>query len=156
MKRFTLAAAAVLTGSLGVFAVTAAASPLPAPPNPATPAHPAPSKEATGARVVELPAAAGPGQPKDVQVLVDEAALKLATIVLRRGTVLPQHSSPVPVTILALQGSGTVTTGTERLPLNATHAVVLAPNVPHGVEPDAGTDMVLLVHHLGHGEKAHP
>lgn len=105
-------------------------------------------------RVVELPASAGPGEPREVHVLVDEPALKLATIVLRRGTVLPVHQSPVPVTIHALQGAGTVTAGSERLRIDPTHGVVLAPNVPHAVEPDAQTDVVLLVHHLGRGEEA--
>ena len=102
-------------------------------------------------RVVELPA----GEPREVRVLVDEPALKLASIVLRGGTVLPTHHSEVPVTIMALQGSGTVVAGAERLRLDPTHAVVLAPNVPHAVEPDTGTDLVLLVHHLGRGEEHH-
>jgi len=88
-------------------------------------------------------------------VLVDEPALKLASIVLRAGTVLPSHHSEVPVTIMALQGSGTVVCGTERLRLDTTHAVILAPNVPHAVEPDAGTDLVVLVHHLGRGAEHH-
>ena len=86
-----------------------------------------------------------------MRVLVDEPALKLASIVLRAGTVLPTHHSEVPVTITALHGSGTVVAGAERLRLDPTHAVVLAPNVPHSVEPDTGTDLVLLVHHLGSG-----
>jgi quercetin dioxygenase-like cupin family protein len=104
-------------------------------------------------RVVELPSAADAGRPREVRVLVDEPALKLASIVLRAGTVLPTHHSEVPVTIVALYGSGTVVAGSERLRLDTTHAVVLAPNVPHAVEPDAGTDLVLLVHHLGRGEE---
>lgn len=89
-------------------------------------------------------------------MLVDEPALKLASIILRGGTVLPTHQSAVPVTITALQGSGAVVAGSERLRLDATHAVVLAPDVPHAVEPDPGTDLVLLVHHLGRGEEHHP
>lgn len=106
-------------------------------------------------RVVELPGVPGPGEPRQVQVLVDEPALKLASIVLRAGTVLPSHHSAVPVTIVALHGSGTVVAGAERLRLDVTHAVVLAPNVPHAVEPDPGTDLVLLVHHLGRGKEQH-
>lgn len=106
-------------------------------------------------RAVELPGPPGTGQPREVRVLVDEPALKLASIVLRSGTVLPTHHSAVPVTIMALQGSGTVVAGSQRLRLDATHAVVLAPNVPHAVEPDSGTDLVLLVHHLGRGEEHH-
>jgi len=107
-------------------------------------------------RVVEFPGTPKAGEPREVRVLVDEPALKLVTIVLRGGTVLPTHHSKVPVTIMALQGSGTVVAGTERLRLDPAHAVVLASNVPHAVEPDAGTDVVLLVHHLGRGEEHHP
>ena len=106
-------------------------------------------------RGVELPGTPGTGEPREVRVLVDEPALKLASIVLRAGTVLPTHHSEVPVTIVALQGSGTVVAGAERLRLDPTHAVVLAPRVPHAVEPDAGTDLVLLVHHLGRGAEHH-
>lgn len=106
-------------------------------------------------RVVELPDTPAAGEPREVRVLVDEPALKLASIVLRGGTVLPAHHSEVPVTIMALRGSGTVVAGSERLRLDPTHAVVLAPSVSHAVEPDAGTDLVLLVHHLGRGKEKH-
>lgn len=117
--------------------------------------HHAASLGAPEVRTVELPGPPGVGQPREVRVLVDEPALKLASIVLRAGTVLPTHHSAVPVTIMALQGSGTVVAGAERLRLDTTHAVVLAPNVAHAVEPDSGTDLVLLVHHLGRGEERH-
>lgn len=106
-------------------------------------------------RTIEFPGSVGEGQPREAAVLVDEPALKLVTIVLRAGTVLPEHHADVPVTILALQGAGTLVAGSERLVLDATHAVVLAPNVTHAVEPEPGTDLVLLVHHLGQGEE-HP
>ena len=119
-------------------------------------AQPTPPLGGPGARVVELTTAAGPGQPREVRVLVDEPALKLVTIILRQGTALPEHHSPVPVIIQALQGAGTVTAGTERLRIDPAHAVLLAPNVPHAVAPDDGTDLVLLVHHLGRGDETHP
>ncbi len=121
----------------------------------AAPQH-APTLGGSAARVVEFPGSPGAGQPREVRALVDEPALKLVTIVLRAGTVLPQHQSEVPVTIVALQGGGTVVAGGERLHIDATHAAVLGPGVPHAVEPDAGTDLVLLVHHLGRGEESHP
>lgn len=125
----------------------AAASPTP---------HQHVARTSSASRNVELPVTAGVGEPREVRVLVDESALKLVSIVLRGGTVLPTHRSEVPVTIVALHGSGVVLTGdervgVERLRLDPTHAVVLSPNVPHAVEPDAGTDLVLLVHHLGPG-----
>lgn len=146
------ALALLLSGlALGACAAPAAA--------PATAPHMHPALAPLGgpaSRSVELPSAPGPGEPREVRVLVDEPALKLASIVLRGGTVLPSHHSEVPVTIVALSGSGTVVAGAERLRLDPGHAVVLAPKVPHAVEPDAGTDLVLLVHHLGRGEEHHP
>lgn len=116
--------------------------------HPATPGEPA-------SRAIELPGTRGAGDPREVRVLVDEPGLKLASIVLRGGTVLPTHRSEVPVTITALQGSGTVVAGSERLRLDPAHAVVLAPHVSHAVEPDTGTALVLLVHHLGRGKEHH-
>jgi quercetin dioxygenase-like cupin family protein len=125
------------------------------PAQPAT-APPTPPIGGPVARAVELPVAAGPGGPREVRVLVDEPALKLVTIILRQGTALPEHHSPVPVVIQALQGAGTVTAGTEHFRVDPAHAVLLAPNVPHAVAPDDGTDLVLLVQHLGRGEEARP
>jgi quercetin dioxygenase-like cupin family protein len=112
-----------------------------------------PTIEGARVRAVELPASAGEGEPRDVKVLVDEPALKLVTIVLRGGTQLPEHQSQVAVTIQALHGAGIVTAGGEQLRVDATHAIVLAPKVPHAVAPDPGSDLVLLVHH--HGRAAH-
>lgn len=149
----SLAVAAVALG--GCATQSTAAAPQHAPEHHAL-AHHAPALGGPAARVVELPPTVGPGQPREVRVLVDEPALELATIVLRRGTLLPEHHAAVPVTIQALQGAGTVIVGAERLRIDATHSVVLAARVPHAVQPDTGTDLVLLVHHLGRGEESHP
>lgn len=104
------------------------------------------------ARVVEIVASVGTGKPREVRVLLDEPGLKLATIVLRGGAVLPEHRSEGPATIVALQGSGAVIAGAERLPIDPTHAVLLASGVRHSVEPDAGSDLVLLVHRFGRAD----
>lgn len=158
MKRLVLAALAL---TLGAALSACATPPAAAPPAATPPAEHAAATPPGGAlggpasRTVDLPGAPGAGAPREARVLVDEPALKLASIVLRAGTVLPTHTSDVPVTITALRGSGAVVVGAERLPLDATHAVVLAPNVPHAVEPATGTDLVLLVHHLGRGAEHH-
>ncbi len=104
---------------------------------------------ASVSRVFELPGTPGAGTPREVKMLVELPELKVATIILRKGTVLPPHNSKRQVTIVALQGAGTVTAGTETFRIDATHAVVLAPGVQHEVAPDAATDLVLLVHHAG-------
>jgi len=148
MKRSVLAPALTLAAlALGGCATQSTAT--------ATATHQAPAFGGPAARVVDFPATVGPGQPREVRVLVDEPALKLVTIVLRQGTLLPEHSAPIPVTIQALQGAGTVLVGTERLRIDPTHAVVLAASVSHAVQPDPGADLVLLVHHLGRGAESH-
>jgi quercetin dioxygenase-like cupin family protein len=119
-------------------------------------AHPVAGFDGPKARAVELPDSAGDGPEREVKVLVDEPALKLATIVLRKGATLPEHHSPVAVTIQVLRGAGTATAGDETFRIDPTHAVVLAPAVPHAVQPDAETDLVLLVHHHGRGQESHP
>lgn len=101
------------------------------------------------ARALELPT---PGAaPREVKTLVAEPALKLVAIALRAGTELPEHHADVPVTIVAAHGSGVVIVGSDRLRLDPDHPVALAAGVAHAVTPDAGSDLVLLVHHLGHG-----
>ena len=106
-------------------------------------------------RSLPLVTEAGAGDSREVRVLVDEQALKLVSITLRRGTILPAHHSAVAVTIQALSGRGAVVVDGARMPLDASHAVALAPRVAHSVEPEAGTDLVLLVHHMGRGEEHH-
>ena len=147
MKRFVLAPALSLAAlALGGCATQSTAAA----------ARHAPALGGPAARVVDFPSTVGPGQPREARVLVDEPALKLVTIVLRQGTLLPEHHAPIPVTIQALQGAGTLMAGTNRFRIDPTHAVVLAASVPHSVQPDPGTDLVLLVHHLGRGEESHP
>ncbi len=124
----------------------------PAPVHPGSASAP-PALAGPAARLVELTAPGDADQPRAVQIVVDEPALKLATIALRNGTALPPHHADVPVTIMALEGAGTVVAGAERLRIDRTHAVVLAAAVPHAVEPDPGTDLVLLVHHLGRSQE---
>jgi quercetin dioxygenase-like cupin family protein len=98
---------------------------------------------------MELPGIPGDGKPREVRVLLDEPSVKLVSIGLRAGTALPPHHSKAPVTILAILGGGTLIVGDERLRLDATRAVALAPGVGHVVESDAGRDLVLLIHRLG-------
>lgn len=138
--------------TLTVLGLTACAAAPAAEPHPHTPAVFAGPQ----VQLLERPSAATAGGPKEVRVLFDDPTLKLAAIVLKDGTALPEHHSAVPVTIQAVEGAGTVIAGGQRLRLDATHVVVLAPQVPHAVEPDPGTTLVLLVHHLGRGpEHAH-
>ncbi len=91
---------------------------------------------------------AGAGPAKEVKVLLETPHLKLATITLRQGTILEEHSTPMPVTIQALRGAGVVRMGDAREAVSVGRMVVLAPGVAHSVAPDGADDLVLLVHHM--------
>lgn len=106
------------------------------------------------ARIVDLTPPTGT-TPKEMKLLVDTPALKLASLTLRGGTILPDHDGDVPVMIVAQRGKGVVVANGERLPIDVDHAVFLAPKVRHAVEPEPGTDLVLLVYHLGQGQERH-
>jgi len=106
--------------------------------------------------VIELQREAGDGPGKEVTVLLDESHLKLAVLTLRRGTVLPPHSAPVPTTIQVLQGAGVI--HIDGKPIRVAEGVLLPlrAGADHDVRPDKGGDMVLLVHYLrGAGPPAH-
>lgn len=97
---------------------------------------------------IDLPTATPAGQDKETRTLFESPHLKLASIILRRGTVLAEHSAPVAVTIQALSGSGVVEIGDKREKVSPGRMVYLAPNTKHAVRPDGTAELVLLVHHL--------
>ncbi len=123
---------------LAVSFLTSAHATLAAEGKPATASH----------RGVDLPSASANGQAKEMKVLLDAPGVKIAAITLRGGTVLEEHSAPVPVTIQALKGTGTVRIGEASEKVGPDRLVYLAPGVPHSVVPDKESDLVLLVHHL--------
>lgn len=146
-------------GALGLLVLAIGCASPPAPGHDEAAGKPAAGQPAAGQpatpepplRALTLPAANPTGPDRQVHVVLDAPHLKIVSIALRRGTPLPEHTAPVPVVIQADAGSGHAIVGDQRVRLDATHAVTLAPNVPHAVEPDAGTDMTLLVFHLRGG-----
>lgn len=103
---------------------------------------------AVGVHVVPLPASVSGDQGKQVTVLLETPRLKIATISLRGGTVLPPHSAPTPITIQTLSGSGTLRANDEDHALNPGVLYALAPDQSHSVVPDGDSDIVLLIHHV--------
>ena len=111
---------------------------------------PASTTKAEGARVdpLTIPKEAGPGEPLEAKVLLDNPFMKVVVITLRAGTTLPLHKASVPVTIQAIAGAGTVHANGSETRIDREHLVALSPSVPHEVTPDAGTDLVLLVQQM--------
>ncbi len=99
-------------------------------------------------QIIALPLSAGSGEGKEVSILLDERHLKLATIALRRGTPLPSHSAPVPVTIQVLEGDGIIHAAGKALTVSKGAIISLAPGADHDVVPRQESDMLLLVHYL--------
>ena len=97
---------------------------------------------------VDVPGQIGEGDDREVTVLVDTADLKLATVTLRRGTVLPAHSTPVPATLHVLEGRGTIHVGDQPVAVSTGSIVILAADEEHDVVPAPDTDMLVLVHYL--------
>lgn len=140
-------AAALALLSMSAVGCTAAA---PAPATSAAHDHDAHHHVTDGAihGMVAVPAVAAEGPKREVRVLVDRPELKLAMIILRAGTELPEHSAPVPVTIQLLEGAGTALFGNEEERMQASKVLLLEADEPHTIRPDAGTTMVLLVHYI--------
>lgn len=110
--------------------------------------HGAPAVAPTQNHTLELPRSAGGGDDKEVSVLLDERHLKLVTIALRKGTSLPPHSAPVPVTIQVLEGEGVIHVGGKPVPVVPGSLVSLVAGEEHDVVTNDGGDMLLLVHYV--------
>ncbi len=119
---------------------------------------PAAAPAVTGpARTVALPTVGEGTEPREGKTVLKEPGLTVAAIVLRKGTVLPEHHSMALVTIQALEGRGTVVMKDgARLPLGPGQLVFVPPGAPHAVEPADGGDLVLVVTHAGSPGEHHP
>lgn len=107
-------------------------------------------------QLVQLPTDVGEGKAKEVNVLLDQEHLKLATITLRNGTALPIHSAPVPATIQVLEGEGIIHVAGKPLAVSQGSIVVLAAGEEHDVVPKDDGDISVLVHYLrGTGKDDH-
>lgn len=124
-------------------------------PTMAEPRKSAAPAEESASLAVPLPASAGEGPPKESKVLADTPHQKTVVIILRKGTVLPTHASGHAAMLQSLGGKGVVRMGEREVELSPTNMVLLEPKVPHEVAPEAGGDLIILVHHLktGSGKK---
>jgi quercetin dioxygenase-like cupin family protein len=143
----TLAMTAVLTSSAAWWVLAWTPSSLEAQPRPTAP----------GYHVVSLVAEAKAGARPEPQVLLETPHLKLVKIVVPKGGVLPAHSAPTQVSVQALSGAGELMVAGKSQRIDASHMIVLAPNMEHEVRASAEADLVLLIHHLlpGPGRGGH-
>jgi quercetin dioxygenase-like cupin family protein len=138
MKSFAVAIALTVLSS----SVYAAPGPGPGPKGPTGP----------GYHEVTLATVARQGEAVESKVLLETPHLKLASLTLRQGATLAEHSAPMQVSIQALAGSGTVKLADGKtMRVEVGKMIVLAPNMAHSVVADEKTDLILLVHHLKGG-----
>jgi quercetin dioxygenase-like cupin family protein len=104
--------------------------------------------EPAGYQSVKLPSVAGKGEPIEARVVADTPHVKSVVIILRNGATLKEHSSPFAASIQALSGRGKARLGQKTETLTKTELLLLDPGVKHEVIADAGTELVLLVHHM--------
>jgi quercetin dioxygenase-like cupin family protein len=112
--------------------------------------------QAPGYHIVSVPTAAGAGEARETKVVLETPHVKLATVILRKGTVLEEHSSPMAVTVHVISGRGTIEMGDSKEIVGPGSVLALSPDKKHLVRPDTGADMILLVHHLkspGRGQR---
>ena len=100
------------------------------------------SEDSSPNQVFELPQSAGTGDGKEVSVVIDNSYLKLVTLALRDGTVLPPHAAPVPTTIQVLEGEGVMHFGGEVVSVSKGTLISLAGGEEHSVVPEPGRDML--------------
>jgi quercetin dioxygenase-like cupin family protein len=117
-----------------------------------------PRPTAPGYHLVSLATEVKAGARPEPQVLLETPHLKLVKIVVPKGGVLPAHSAPTQVSVQALSGAGEFIVAGKPERIDASHMIVLAPNMEHEVRASADADLVLLIHHLlagpargGHG-----
>jgi quercetin dioxygenase-like cupin family protein len=116
-------------------------------------AQPRTGRPGPGFHAVTLPAAAPAGASTEPNVLLETAHLKLVSIRVPKGGVLPAHSAQTQVSVQALSGAGEVKIGDTLMRIDAAHMVVLAPGITHEVRASAERDLVLLIHHVGAGPR---
>ena len=116
--------------------------------------RPHPSTRATGPVVpLHLPnlaqglrAEAHPAKDGHRQAgLIHRGPLRLLLFVFEPGGHLPEHRAPGHVVIHCLRGDLTVQAGSEHHRLGPGEAVVIDPEVPHAVEAQAASEMLLTV-----------
>ncbi len=115
----------------------------------ATAAPPAATPSPRGDKGVSLAPVSTKDRPVVVTMVHESAELKLATITMREGARMKEHSAHVPVTIIAVVGEADILMpdGTKQR-TSPGRLVALDANVEHAVQALGKGEIVLLVHHV--------
>jgi quercetin dioxygenase-like cupin family protein len=89
----------------------------------------------------------GAGKDRQVEPLFESVRRKLIQITLRNGATLARHSAPVPITIQAIAGSGTLYIGElrEEVALLPGALVTIEPGIVHEIEAQPAVSILLTM-----------
>lgn len=89
----------------------------------------------------------GEGKDRQVDLLFESVRRKLIQITLRNGAILARHSAPVPITIQAVAGSGTlyIDEAREEVALLPGALVTIEPGIVHEIEAQPAVSILLTM-----------
>lgn len=77
--------------------------------------------------------------------LLDDNGLEIKHLIVKGGESLPSHWSPKQMTLVCLKGSGVFTANNQETELKAGVAVVMTPQLLHGVQANTDCHLLLLL-----------
>lgn len=96
------------------------------------------------------------GAPIKPQVLREDDNIRIAMTTLQPGATAVKHTTPYPITVFAISGTGTVAFDGKVKELNSTRMYYLDAGVERSITVEGDEPMVVLVHHLKSETKAPP
>jgi quercetin dioxygenase-like cupin family protein len=96
-------------------------------------------------QIVTTPDPMSPGPDREVKALAETEGLKLVAITLRRGTELPDHVAPGPITIQVTAGRVTLLAGGEVHDLAPGQVAMVAAGVHHTLRPIGDEPALVLL-----------
>ncbi len=90
----------------------------------------------------------GPVTPR---VVHEDANVKIAVVSIRAEATMEEHATPIPVTILGVSGTGTLSIGGEPHALDPGALYHLDAHAPHALKAEGEAPLVVMVHYLKRG-----
>lgn len=101
-------------------------------------------------RALDLAPASGDG-PVTPRVVYEDDDVKIAVVSIKAEATMEEHATPIPVTVQALSGAGTLTVEGAPFPLEPGAFLHLDANAPHALRAEGEDPLVVVVHYLKRG-----
>ena len=90
-------------------------------------------------------------KPVTPKVLRDDDSVKIVLVTIAPGATMPEHATPVPVTVQTLSGAGEMTISGKSHELAVGSIYYLDADAPHALSASGDEALVVLVHYLKGG-----